>query len=208
MTDYSFQPAPLADERTYTLVDHRLSCRRSGGRDEWTLDLSDVDRAILVEHRQRGLVMWRLDLLSGDTLRRAALNSNAGPGALDAETYLGLVRDICTALAEAQPGFKIEIGEYGSARRVFFAMGVVCTAGGLAFLLATFLIEPSAERIAVGAAMLFMLGGLGLILLRTHNPWQDPVRIDAEKVPALTDALKERQARRSPVPAHDPGHPG
>lgn len=208
MTDYSYNPAPLSGEKTFTLDGHLLSLRGPAKHEEWSLDLAKVDRAILVEHRQRGMVMWRLDLLSGGTLHRVARNGNVAPGDPGAETYLGLVRDIGIALSSAQPGFKIEIGEYGWARRVFFAMGVVCTAGGLAFLLATFLIEPSAEGIAVGVAMLFMLGGLGLILLRTHNPWQDPVRIDAETVPALTDALKERQARRSPVPAHDPDHPG
>ena len=107
---FSYQPALLARRLTFTVTPTGLTCRTAEGDEKWRLDWAQVTAAAFVEHRVRGNLFRRLDLLTGASGGRQSVSITCGrvaPAAdPDSAAHLGLVAAILDQLAARAGGPK------------------------------------------------------------------------------------------------------
>jgi len=194
VTELSFRPGPLAAPLDYRLAGARLSCSKGGTR-QWSLDLSQVGDAVLVEHRARRMLSRRLDLKGPEGWRSVAANFPMDePADPDRVAHRRLIAAVAAALpAELSVG----IGERGIWRHAWFGIGILALAIGAGILLAAILTGAESDRILVALVPLLFMAGFGYVVMMANAPWRPLPRLPARE---LAQAL-------SP-PETDDGEPG
>jgi hypothetical protein len=159
MHAFAWRPAPLGVERQVTLSGEGLAV--DGGALRRWADVRSVGFALI---RGRRATTMTLDLGFGEETLTLSV-SGGGP---EVTRYVGMLRALTGALAEARPDLTIALGPAGGARLGLFAAGMlgVVTGLGLIALGAGVLAgRDLAGGIAMGAAgAVTALGCAGLAL--------------------------------------------
>ena len=180
---FSYQPALLARRLTFTVTPTGLTCRTAEGDEKWRLDWAQVTAAAFVEHRVRGNLFRRLDLLTGASGGRQSVSITCGrvaPAAdPDSAAHLGLVAAILDQLAARAGGFEVRIGEYGRHRLAIFGVGLAAVAGAVGLFALALVTGAAGGKLAGAAVPLLLLGAFGGALVVAYAPWREPACLPA-----------------------------
>ncbi|WP_204115367.1 hypothetical protein [Shimia biformata] len=182
---FGIKPALLRTRRYFDLTEDGLACRSRDGTLDWQVAWPDLTRVVFVDHHVERQLMWRLDLICGDTVRRIAINipEQGAKSDPDLAEFVDLIAGISEALAAARPEMRVSLGEYGRAKWGMLAVGVLSAVTGLGVLIAALVGGVSTDRMAAAAVPMLLLMALGALVIRAHHPWQS-----APEVPAASFA--------------------
>ena len=146
MQRFAFKPALLRGERVFELDEVGLTEPEADLHIAW----ADVTAAAFVDLTARGMRIRRLDLTprgGGEKLQISVTTGDASPPVdPDAIAFLRMASTALERMEDAQPGFEVTFGEYGTARILMFAVGVLSVIGALGILLVAAIAGVSSDR--------------------------------------------------------------
>ena len=179
MQRFAFKPALLRGERVFELDEVGLTEPEADLHIAW----ADVKAAAFVDLTARGMRIRRLDLTprgGGEKLQISVTTGDASPPVdPDAIAFLRMASTALERLEDAQPGFEVTFGEYGTARILMFAVGVLSVIGALGILLVAAIAGISSDRWLAGIVPMLLLLGFGGVIMVNYAPWVKPPKMPA-----------------------------
>ncbi len=185
----AIRPAPVRRAVTFTLEGTLLTAG------ERRVELAQVTAARFVDFGADKRPIRYLVLEHPEGALRIDCNAGGGLAAMDRDMqgFIDLAAAILDALAGAQPGLRVEIGERGAARWAMFGIGVVSLAVGIGLPLAALASGASGDRLLAAAVPSGILALVGIALALANAPGRDlpslPPGALAEQVRAMRPGL-------------------
>lgn len=178
---FAFLKAPLGGTVRYALSDGRLTERDADRVAIWEIALADVEAATYSTTNVGGLLARSLTLKT-DHKNVTIGYSDRNPKDDEADGFVALIRAIGSGLEDAQPGFRVSLGQTKFQRFALFTAFAFAAVVAAGILFAMFLSNMGFDdvfAVAAPLAVLIVFGGLGM---RMFWPWRPLPTIPAKRL--------------------------
>ncbi|MCA0922069.1 hypothetical protein [Pseudooceanicola nanhaiensis] len=206
--EFTFKPAPLKRPVTYSLRRGMLM-----GPLGMRVRLADVTRLQLVQHKQHGRLVRRLDVIRGRNRDRIQVTGEQATAKTDEDvtTHLALVESVVDHLLARDPEMPVTLSETGWSRWIMSAAGVFCVLVGLGTV-GLLLSRPGGiDGLFTYGPMVAAMIAFGAVVTWKHRPTKDPHIVPLRTLPpvlaylagtlTVEDASAALGIKRGPEPA-------
>lgn len=187
---FVYRPAPLGARITVVVRPETVAVEGA-----WSLDLADIQSLSFFQGRVGDSQMVRLDLQTSRTTRSISINAGR-TGLLASEEerpFYSAVIAVLQAVAKVTPQRRVVLGSTGKVERLLFGLGVASVVLGIGLLTGAVMTDVPVSKLTAAAMPFSLLVIVGGVLMRSHWPWRDRVKVPVD---VLIDALQAR------VPLH------